>query len=399
MSISYKLYTDTFFYFGCITFLCLIIGELVVRIKLLPRISGYMLVGFLCGPNVLKLVNSSMLPDLMILADISLGLILFDIGRHLDFSWLNNDRGLLYSALVEFALTVITISILVMLLGWNLLPSLFAGIIAATTSSMVLLIISRDLSAEGPVTRRSIILTSINNFLAISMLVILLPFAKHKGFMFWHSFLHSSYKLFGSLAFGFVYFKITEKIIIKIIEKQKELQFILLISVLVLSISICKMFDLSKMLVLIFIGISVRNFDKRHVFIDIDFGWTAHLFFIPLFFITGCYLNFAGFMKAPFIIIMFILIRSLCKTIGVTLFTKKSQLTYKQSLSIAAALTPMTGTAIGITSRVLEYNPDIGHKLLTIISGSVAILGIFGPIITQIAFRLAEETLENKEKT
>lgn len=127
---------------------------------------------------------------------------------------------------------------------------------------------------------------------------------------------------------------------------------------------------------------------------EIDFGWLSHLLFIPLFFVTGCYFDLTGFYQMPLIVAAFILLRSITYFGSNLLFTKLSTLTFNQSIGISAALMPMTEMAIGMTSKVLHYNPQIGQEVLTIISAIVGILGIVGPIITQTVFYKSGEAYE-----
>lgn len=58
----------------------------------------------------------------------------------------------------------------------------------------------------------------------------------------------------------------------------------------------------------------------------------------------------------------------------------------------------MAGVAIGMSNILIDFNPDFGHRLLLIITGVVAVLHIFGPIATQLAFIKSDETLSTAEK-
>jgi Kef-type K+ transport system membrane component KefB len=179
-----------------------------------------------------------------------------------------------------------------------------------------------------------------------------------------------------------------------IIGKQKELQLLLLISIIILAIVIAKFLNLFSILVLLIVGIAARNYDNRHALMEIDFGWLSHLLFIPFFFITGCYLDFTGFIESPLIVLTFIVLRLACQTTSVFLFKNLSVLTRNQAIALALSLTPLTGLAIDITSKVLNYSPEIGHSLLVIVSAAIALLGILGPIITQAVFRKTGESFE-----
>lgn len=395
---NFPLSLNSFTIFGLVVFSSLIVGEIIARTKILPRISGYILLGFILGPNVLGIISKSVLMEMQAIIDVSLGLISFSIGRHLNFSWLKHDKGLLLTGIMGFGVTTSMVAAFIMMLGWSFTPALFAGIIATTTSPAVVLMVARDLSSEGPVTRRSLILISINNFLGVAIIAILIPFISDNDHNIWYIFLHSAYKLIGSLFLGLAFYVIIKNIARIVIGKQKELQLILLVSIIILAIATAKLFNFSNMLVLFSIGIAARNYDKKRSLMEIDFGSLSPLFFIPLFFTTGCFLEFSGFREAFYVIITFILLRFLGQLVCGLLFTKKSSLKYRQSILITLALTPMTGTAIGITNRVLEFSPEIGQQLLLIVSAAIGILGIFGPLATQVAFRKAGESFDTSQK-
>lgn len=386
---------DTLAIFGLMLFLCLTVGEITSRLTLLPRVAGYIILGYLLGPNILGIVSKPMLIEMQAIIDISLGLISFSIGRHLSFTWLKHDKGLLLTGIVGFAFTTSVVAFFVAALGWPIIPAFLAGVIATTTSPAVVLMVARDLSSQGPVTRRSLTLTSINNLLAVVIITLTLPFISEGGQDKWYMTLHSAYKLIGSIAIGAALYIMMKKIGARIIRKQAELQLILQISIIALAISTAKLFNLSNMLTLLTLGIAARNYDKEHALMEIDFGWMSSLFFIPLFFTTGCYLEFSGFKEAPFVILAFLMLRFLSQLTCSMVFAGKSSLTIQQSILIPLSLTPMTGIAIGITNRILEFSPEIGNQLLLILSSAIAILGILGPAITQIAFRRANESSDN----
>src|SRR5688572_16947051 len=92
---NFPLHFNVLTIFGITLLLGLIGGELARRIPFFPRISGYIVIGFLLGPDGFNIINQSMLVTTRLFVDISLGIILFDLGRHLDFIWLRNDKGLL----------------------------------------------------------------------------------------------------------------------------------------------------------------------------------------------------------------------------------------------------------------------------------------------------------------
>lgn len=384
--LHFPLHLNALVSFGLILLLGLIGGEIARRSRFLPRITGYILVGFIIGMGGFNIVNPELLANSRIFIEISLGLILFDLGRHLDFRWLQRDHGLLLMALAESFLTFISIFIvLCFIIKLPYLLSAFAAIIAVATSPAVLMMITHDLSSEGPVTRRALILTSLNNFFALLMFTFLLPLAKADtslAFTFW---LYSGYRLFGSIILGFLVFSLT-KLIASLVGKYEKSQFILFVGTVVLTMGLTEFFSLSSFLTLFSLGVAARNFDYKHILMEVDFGWLARVFFILLFVTTGMYLQLQGLWQATLAVLTFVFIRILAKMGGICLFAKASRLTSLQTFTLGLTLFPMAGVAIGMANTLVDVNPDFSNSLLPIVTAAVAVLDIIGPIVTQFAF-------------
>jgi len=384
--------------FGIILLLGLMGGELARHVRFLPRISGYIVIGFLLGPGGLNIVGTPVLIITRLFVDISLGIILFDLGRQLDFTWLRHDKGLLPMAIAESSLTCIGIFIVIYyFVGLAWLPSALAASFAMATSPAVVLMVAHDLSAEGPVTRRAFVLTSLNNFFALVTFTILLPMTK---LTFIHAstiWLHAGYLLLGSLIVGITMFVLI-RIMAGLIGKQKENQFILFIGALIFTIGIAQILNIPTALTLFIFGVATRNLDRKHLLIEIDFGWSARLFFIILFVVTGIHLRLEGLRFAATAVVIFILVRTLAKSLGIWLFGNTSRLTKKQMVSISLALTPMAGLAISMSNVLDDFNPDLNRQIATIIAAVVAILEILGPIATQFAFIWTKEATPDRPR-
>ena len=106
---KFPLHLNSIALLGLTLLLGLMGGEVAKRIRFLPQISGYIVVGFLIGAGGFNIVNQAALVNANIFVDISLSLILFELGRHLDFLWLRHDRGILYMSLAESGITFIII--------------------------------------------------------------------------------------------------------------------------------------------------------------------------------------------------------------------------------------------------------------------------------------------------
>ncbi len=388
---DFPLQLNTLSLFGVLLLAGLIAGEIARRTRFLPQIFGYTVAGFLLSPSVFNIINQTTLEESRIFIQISLGLILFDLGRHLDFKWLIHDRGLLYSSVAESMLTFIFVLFVLLFFNLPLLPALLAATFAIATSPAVVMLVSHDLHAQGPVTRRTLMLTSLNNFYSLVIFSLLLPItllSVESNIM--DALNHSIYRLFGSLALGVVAF-FTTKYIAYLTQKYQMKQFVLIVSMVVLTMGLANLLNLSTMLALFTLGVAVRNFDTQHALVEVDIAWLARPFLILLFVISGFYLQFEGLWLAGIIVLAFIVARMLAKFSGVYLFSKKSHLTTSQSLAIGLALTPMGAVAIGMYSILESSNPEFSHQLSLVITTVLTVFNLLGPIATQVAFIKSKE--------
>ena len=218
----FPLHLDSIALFAITLILGLVGGECAKRSYFLPIISGYIFIGFLFGPGGFNIVNKNVLETSRIFVNISLSLILFELGRHLDFRWLIRDRGLLYMGATESFLTWLVIFIFTYyFIHLTFLQAALAGTIAMATSPAVVMMVAHDLTSEGPITRRTLILTSLNNLFALLIFTFLLPFIEPNTTTFSVKLIHSFYQLIGSVLLGIGMFKIA-KLIAYFIGKNKD---------------------------------------------------------------------------------------------------------------------------------------------------------------------------------
>lgn len=379
-----------------LTLLCgLISGEIAGRIRFLPRVIGYIALGLLVGPTGLNLLNKSIIANFNYFVDISLGLILFELGRHLDFTWLRHDKGLLRMSLSESSLTFIFLfSLFYFFIKLPALESAFAATIGLATSPALVMMVAHDISAKGPVTRRALILTSLNNIFSLTIFTILLPMPQaesHPDYVLW---LYIGYRFFGSIIAGLIIFFIARTIAL-FIGKQRENQFVLYVSTVVLTIGVAHTLHISTMLTLFVFGAAARNLDKNHALLEMDFGWLARVFIILLFVVTGVYLKLNGLWYATAAVFMFFIVRMLTKISGIYLFAYSSNLTRNQAFTLSLTLLPMAEIAIGMSNRIVDFNPEFGRQMITIISTAATMFILIGSTLTQYAFIKSGETISD----
>ena len=267
-------------------------GELVQRGLRLPRITGYAAAGLLLGPGGLGLIGKPLLDELVVFADIALGLVLFELGTRLDLAWLRRSPALALMGVAEAlgaaALVFFTLS---SYFGHDPLVAAVAAAIAMSSSPAVLIRVAADLRAEGQVTERALILTAINGVLAFLALTVLIPWLHLEYRGGWLTILTQPlYLLAGSLVLAAIAAQATLKLV-QLVGKHAERQFIVVIALVVLTVGAAVALKLSVLLALLAMGALVRNADRERHFMVIDSGNAGQLFYLLLFVITGARLD------------------------------------------------------------------------------------------------------------
>ena len=367
-------------------------GELVQRVLRLPRITGYAAAGLALGPGGWGLIDKPLLDELVVFADIALGLVLFELGTRLDLAWLRRSPGL---ALMGVAESLGAAVLVFLTLSWHFghdpLVAAVAGAIAMATSPAVLIRVAADLRAEGQVTERALILTALNGVIAFLALTVLIPWLHLEYRGGWLTMLTQPlYLLAGSLMLAAVAAQVTLKFV-QLVGKHAERQFIVVIGLVVLTVGAAVGLKLSVLLTLLAMGAMVRNADRERHFMVVDSGNAGQLFYLLLFVITGARLDLGLVASAGAAGLAFVLVRFAGKALGVLAVAPFVGLKLRHAGLVALALTPMSGLAVVMVYETASLYPEVRSSVAPVVFAAVVILELLGPVATQFAIKQAGE--------
>lgn len=377
--------------FGALLVLGLLAGEAARRYAALPRIVGYVLAGVLLGPQASNLLSADALLEARLLIDLSLGLILFELGYRLDFAWLRRNPWLLATALAESAFCFAAIYATLAWFGFQPLLAAAAAAIGTATSPAVVMVVAHELGAEGQVTERMLLFTAVNSLFAYLALTLLLPFLPERASAAWEdALIHPVYLVIGSVLTGLV----ASFLLLRLgawIGQREEGQFVLLVAAVVLTVGVAHTLKLSVLLALLTLGMLSRNLDRRHVLLPLRFGHGGQLFFVVLFVLTGASLEFASLGTAAAAALALIAMRFLGKAAALLVFGRLSGIRPGGAGLLAIALLPMSGLAVVMVQDTALFYPSFGRELASIVLAAVVVLELAGPLATQFALRRAGE--------
>ena len=366
-------------------------GELVQRALRLPRITGYVMTGMLLGPGALGVLNEKLLAQSWIFVDIALGLVLFELGRRLHVRWLVRERHLLATGMLESALSFALVYGALMYFGVPALPAAVAAAIGVSSSPAVVMLVAREVRAEGQVTERALHLVAVNSVVAFMLTTMFLSWMHREYRADWITVvLHPLYMLFGSLILGYVACA-AGLLLARWIGKSAERQVVMLLGLVVFTIGAAHMLRLSPLFALLLLGLLLRNLDTRHDIMSVDFGRAEQLFFVVLFVVTGSRLGLQQLVTGGLIGMVFLAARLVGKSLGVLMLAPFSGTRAGSAGWLCLALTPMSGLALALVQETTYFYPDFGAEVAAIVLSAVLVLELLGPLAVQVALRKSGE--------
>lgn len=367
-------------------------GQLAERVFRLPRITGYAAAGMALGPNGFGAIDVRLLQDLHVFADISVGLILFDLGQHLDLQWLRRAPRLALTSLAECGCVAL---FAYFTLHWFFdtepLHAATAAAIGIATSPAVVMRITADLGAQGQVTQRALLLTALNSSVAVLALTALVPWLYLEYGGTWITILlHPLYLLAGSFVLGLAASAVTLGLV-RVLRGREETQLTLLVALILATVGAAILLKLSVLLALLAYGALLRNLDRNRIVSAADFGLTGQMFFVILFVLSGANLDLGAAWAGIGLGAAFVAARFAGKAAGVMALIPGSGLKPRHGLCLALALTPMSGFAVVMLQDTQALFPEFGRSLFTVVLPAVVLMEIFGPILTQVALKAAGE--------
>ena len=376
--------------FGVLLVAGMLGGETARHFRL-PRIIGYVIVGFLIAPIAERMRIGPLIDEARIFVDLALGLVLFDLGRRMDLTWMRRDWTLAATGVLESGLTFGAVYFTLVTLDFAPLKAGLAAAIAVATSPAVVLLVSQDLRSEGQVTARALNLVALNSLLASILTTILLASVHYETRVDVDSaVLHPLYLFLGSLALGGAMARCT-RLLARSVDKSKDLHFTLIAGMVVAAVGIATIFKLSVILSLLAFGLFARNAERSHDLLSVDLGRASRLLYIVLFVITGASLPLSALFAAGWLAIAFTAARALAKIVGVFVIAPFGGLRRWQIVGLAASLMPMSSLALLLQHDITKLFPEFGADLAVVVVGGVIAMELIGPLCVHFGLKLAGE--------
>ena len=378
--------------FGVLLVAGLMGGELA-RLLRLPRILGYVMVGFALAPLGAAMGMKALIDEARIFVDLALGLVLFELGRRMDLRWMKRDWSLAASGIVESVLTFGAVFATLLLFEVEAVKAGLAAAIAMTTAPTVLLFMAHEARAEGQVTERAINLAALNGLLASIVATIMLGSAHfERDLDLERAVFMPLYLLVGSLALGAAMAGFA-RVIARAVERTSDVHFTLILGLVAAAVGIASLLRLPVILALLAFGLFARNTERGYDLLAVSLAPVGRLLYIVLFVITGASLPLGVLAQAGPVAVALFVARIAGKFLGVFAVAPLGGLSLRQATGLGLALMPMSTLSLLMYTDVSRYYPAFADELGITFLTVLILMEIVGPVAVQAGLRIAGESL------
>lgn len=371
----------------------LLASKATKKVKL-PNVTGYIIMGLIVGPYVLKLLPLQAIQDFAIISDVALGFIAFSIGGEFKLSYLKQvGKSPIIIAIAEALGAVLVVDLILILTGHDIAFSLVLGAIAAATAPAATLMVVRQYKAKGPVTNTLLPVVAIDDAVALMLFGISVAIAKainsDGNVSLIGTLLAPLFEIAGALVLGAVLGFILTSLTRWFTGRGNRISVVF--SVILICIGVSNILGVSALLACMMMSAVYVNTSQEYAKVFELVDRITPPIFILFFFISGAGLDIRILPTVGFIGVLYIVFRVIGKLLGVAVGAKISKASPVVTKYLGYTLIPQAGVAIGLASVAMTVVPEYGARIQTVVLCGTIIYELVGPVITKLVLIKAGE--------
>ncbi|NMG75164.1 cation:proton antiporter [Aromatoleum diolicum] len=356
-----------------------------------PRVTGYAVAGLVLGPLLLGWFDASDLASYRSVLDLTLALLLFELGIRLDLRWFAANPWVVATSLAEIALTFILSFGALWAIGTTGGLALAVAAIAVGTSPVIVMHVTSELRAAGQTTDRLLALCALNAACSVILFKLLVGglHGVHGG---WHlALLHPLYLLVGSILAGALIAG-AYTALRKVVDPASEQGLVATVALLLAALAVLTALRLPAALAPLIAGALIKWYDPRPHLWPQQFGSVGGVLVIVTFMLAGSAATSGQVFAGVGVALVAIAARVLGKLGGTMAFGPASGLDLRKSLALGVALMPLSVLALLLAEDVRQLYPAFGDRLMPVVLAMTIVLSVLGPIATRWALVRARES-------
>lgn len=367
-------------------------GHLVRRHAGLPKVVGYSIVGASAGMAGFSGAAWPLDGIGLFLLELGVSIVLFEAGGRIALRWFRHNPMVLVQSLLEAALTYAFVYHTMRWFGVAATVSEALAAIAIVGSPALLNRIALDTQANGPMTERATVLTTLGALYALTLVSARTHGMDRAGETPWDTVLPIAVVLGLSVLAGAV-MGFGLRLALRMMSPTSENTSILLLSLIAAGTALASHFGGSAPLAALLGGILLKQLTPRPWSWPRQMGTAASLLVMLNFVLVSVVAAQAPWNPAVAGLVMaFLGARLMGKVMGVSLANGGSGLGWGKAFWTGCAMLPMSSVALLLTVQFMDASTTLGPRIASVALPGILLMEVMGAIVATYAIYRAGES-------
>ncbi|MDR1968014.1 MAG: cation:proton antiporter [Burkholderiaceae bacterium] len=366
-------------------------GHLVQRFAGLPKIIGYAAVGMLTGWLGFAGAAWPLTGVGLFLLELGIAVMLYEAGARLSLRWFRHNPMVLVQSLTESLLTFAVAWLALRALGLSVSVVRALSVIAVAASPTVLMRVTHDLRAAGPVSDRALTLATLNTLYALTLGTAMLQTIDRGGNTLLASITSSAMVLGVSLLCGAVLAALLLGAL-RMLHPASQDTAIVVLALLALCTGVTAPLGGSAPLAALLGGLLIKHVRPQPWIWPRQLGTAASMLNILMFVLVACTAAQTGWSAAAaWAALVLIAARLLAKLLSLMGASFGSGMSLGKSFLVGVAMLPMSSVALLLTSHFVAASHTIGAQVAAIALPMILMTELLGAVLAALALYRAGE--------
>jgi Kef-type K+ transport system membrane component KefB len=366
-------------------------GHLINRYTGLPKVVGYSAVGAFAGLAGFTGAVWPLQGIGLFLLELGVAVVLFEAGGRIPLRWFRHNPMVLVQSVAESTLTFFLVHWVLGVMGVREVVAESIALIAMAASPAVLSRVAIDTRAAGPVTERSLVLSTLSTLYALTLCSAragMMP----RGEAGLSSTLFPVLVVLGMSVVVGAILALVLRTALRVMSPTSENTAIVLLTMIAAGAALAANFGGSAPLAALLGGMLLKQMNPRPWSWPRQMGTASSMLTMLMFVLVSVVAAQADWSRTVAGLVMALVVaRMLAKISGVALGNVGSGTSWKQTLWVGCAMSPMSSVALLLVSQYVAASSLIGRQIASIALPSILLMELLGAVLATVALYRAGE--------
>ena len=372
-------------------------GHLVQRYTGLPKVIGYSIIGAVAGFAGFTGAVWPLQGIGLFMLELGVAVVLFEAGGRISLRWFKHNPMVLVQSLLESGLTLFAVYYAMQWMGVRDAVAQPLAMLAMAASPAVLSRVLIDTRASGPVSERAMVLSTLGTLYALTLCSASAGLmAKGEKVLGPITLTASFYPVLVVLGLSVVVGAVLALVLrmaLRVMSPTSENTAILLLAVIAAGAALAAHFGGSAALAALLGGMLLKQLEPRPWSWPRQMGTASSMLTMLMFVlvsVVAAQADWGGPVAA--LVAVLVVVRVVAKIVGVALGNVGSGASWRQTLWVGCAMSPMSSVALLLVSTFMVASPVLGKQVASIALPVILLMEVLGAVLATVAITRAGES-------